>query len=469
MIYCPGCGTANREGSRYCNQCGAPLTGDAIITCPRCGTANAPEAGHCQACGLDMARAREQDEAEQAGLTVFSSDEAEAGEGGPDAEEVADILHAGGLPPWLDAVEWPTEEQASWSGADDDEELLDEDFDVRSGRTEWTADAIPIEPIVGVPYRARERHEPSLTPEQQAAAELFASVAAEEVRAAATDVAAPPGLPALELGLRWLASAALLVAVLVPLLWPHTLFSAAGPLPAGVAAAREAVRTLPPGSTVLVAFDYDAGLAGEMQPIAEALLHDLLGRGLHVLTVSTLPEGATLADMALDRAMQGHANARYGQSVLNLGYVAGGEAAVRALAGGLLAAAPVDHRAALPLGRYPVAVGLRGAKDLPLVVVLARDPVGLQRWIEQAATPYGTPLVAGVPALAEPAVTPYQAAGQLRGVVAGLAGAAAYERLTGFPGVGVQTMGAVRLGAWVLGFLVVLVNAAALLRRLRRR
>jgi hypothetical protein len=30
-------------------------------------------------------------------------------------------------------------------------------------------------------------------------------------------------------------------------------------------------------------------------------------------------------------------------------------------------------------------------------------------------------------------------------------------------------MGAVRLGAWVLGFLVVLVNAATLLRRLRRR
>lgn len=469
MIYCPGCGTANRDGSRYCNQCGSPLSEDVVVTCPRCGTANAPEAAHCQACGLDIERARETDRAQQAGHTVFSPPEIEADEDGAGLGGEAEVFPpAGGLPPWLDAVEWPGDEPALGPGLDDNG-LADEEYEARAGRPEWTADAIPIEPVVGVPYRARERREPSLTAEQEAAAELFAAIAAEEVRVARAQVAERAGPRALEPGLRWLVSIALLVAVLVPLLWPIGPLAAAGPSPAGVAAAAQTVRGLAPSSTVLVAFDYDGGQAGEMQPIAEAFLHDLLGRGLHVLAVSTLPEGPALADMALERALPDHPNARYGHSVLNLGYVAGGEVAVRALAGDLAAAAPVDHRAGLPSGSYPVTAGLHGARDLPLIVVLGRDPVALQRWIEQAATPYDTPLVAGVPALAEPAVAPYRATGQVRGVVAGVGGAAAYERLTGHSGAGAQLLAAVRLGAWTLGALVILVNATTLLRRLRRR
>jgi hypothetical protein len=39
---CPGCGSDNREGAKFCGECAAPLA--AALACPRCGTAN-PKVG----------------------------------------------------------------------------------------------------------------------------------------------------------------------------------------------------------------------------------------------------------------------------------------------------------------------------------------------------------------------------------------------------------------------------------------
>jgi hypothetical protein len=341
-----------------------------------------------------------------------------------------------------------------------DLDLGDERYESRAPRYEWSADAIPIEPIVGVPYRARERPEPPVPAGQQPAAELLREVAAEGVRAVAQEVAGPPTLRGLEPGLRWLANVALLLAVLVPLVWPLGPLTAAGDVPASVIAAEKAVGGLPPGAIALVAFEYDAGLAGELQPIAEAFLHQLLSRRVRVLTISTRPEGAALAEMALDRLAPAYPDARYAHSYLHLGYVAGGEAALRALAIDVRAAVPVTYGGDLP--------EVAGARELPLIVVVGRDLLAVQRWIEQIGAPYGTPLVAGVPALVEPAIGPYWAAGQLQGVVAGVGGAAAYERLAARPGTAGAMLGAVRTGAWVVGGLVVLVNLAGLLHRARK-
>lgn len=468
MIYCPGCGTANREGSRYCNQCGASLSEQGTLACPRCHTPNSIEADHCQACGLDLARVKAGREAGPEPAGASGADEApeEAGPPGRDAS-VAAYLRSNGLPPWLDSVEWPEEEPPSWPLPVEREAGSAAE---RLPRLEQLPGALSIEPIVGVPYKARERREPPVSGEQKAAAALFAEVAAEEVRAAPQDVATgQEGLRPLGAGLRRLVAGVLLVALLVPFLWPGGPFAGAGATPAPVAAAVRAVSDLPPSSTILVAFEYDAGLAGEMEPIAGAILHQLLNGGHRVLAVSTRPEGGALAEMALERAEAEHPSALYGQRVLNLGYAAGGEAAVRALAVDIAATAPFDYRNGRPTGGSAALAGIVGARELPLIVVLGRDLMSVQRWVEQVGAPYATPLLAGVPALAEPAVAPYRAAGQLQGIVAGLNGAAAYERLADSPGQATSALGAVRAGTWAVAGLVVVTNLAGLAGRLRRR
>lgn len=443
MIYCPGCGTANRDGSRFCNECGQRLADETWPTCSRCGAANPEGTAHCRQCGLDLAHPAPETPA-------------------PSEQAPRATLRNEGLPPWLDSAERFEDEPLAHEAAPSDS------FETRPLQGDWPFDALPIEPIVGVPYRAHERVTLPPTAEQRTAARIFAESAAEEVHASPQDVSAGERGPSPSNAWRRLIACALLVALLVPLFVPIAPLSAVSRIPTGVAAAHEAIQALPAGATVLVVFDYDAGLAGDLQPVADAYLQQLLACNLRVITVSTLPEGAALADAALERARSAHPSAAYGETVLNLGYVAGGEAAVRALAADLAAAAPADYRLTRNTRTFPLLVGITGARDLPLIVVLGRDLTALQRWIEQAATPYGTPLLAGVPALLEPALGPYRSAGQLRGIVGGLSGAAAYEQLQNRPGAGLRSLASVRLGACTVAAIVVLANLAGLVRKKRK-
>ena len=47
---CSKCGADNREGQRFCTQCGSPLT----AMCPRCGAATEPREKFCGACGAAL-------------------------------------------------------------------------------------------------------------------------------------------------------------------------------------------------------------------------------------------------------------------------------------------------------------------------------------------------------------------------------------------------------------------------------
>ena len=50
LTKCPGCGHENREGSKFCNECAAPLP----IACPACGAANPPGAKFCNECAAAL-------------------------------------------------------------------------------------------------------------------------------------------------------------------------------------------------------------------------------------------------------------------------------------------------------------------------------------------------------------------------------------------------------------------------------
>jgi class 3 adenylate cyclase len=52
---CPSCRAEVREGSRFCNQCGAALPPH----CPSCGHTNAPRSKFCSECGTDLSTTSE--------------------------------------------------------------------------------------------------------------------------------------------------------------------------------------------------------------------------------------------------------------------------------------------------------------------------------------------------------------------------------------------------------------------------
>jgi predicted amidophosphoribosyltransferase len=49
---CPNCKTANPAGSKFCNSCGAKLTG--TVKCPTCGTENPAGAKFCSNDGTKL-------------------------------------------------------------------------------------------------------------------------------------------------------------------------------------------------------------------------------------------------------------------------------------------------------------------------------------------------------------------------------------------------------------------------------
>ncbi len=54
MNYCPKCGTANRTGSRFCNECGEELGSQTQVECSRCGTQNPVQNILCSHCGARL-------------------------------------------------------------------------------------------------------------------------------------------------------------------------------------------------------------------------------------------------------------------------------------------------------------------------------------------------------------------------------------------------------------------------------
>lgn len=99
MIYCASCGTANREGSVFCNNCGLALpkgTQSRTTTCAKCATENDPNATTCANCGAALAEAQEA----SAPASAQSASSAESEE-----NDLPSWLLDGPLPDWINQEE----------------------------------------------------------------------------------------------------------------------------------------------------------------------------------------------------------------------------------------------------------------------------------------------------------------------------------------------------------------------------
>ncbi len=257
--------------------------------------------------------------------------------------------------------------------------------------------------------------------------------------------------------LRWLIALLLLLVVGLPLLGGMRLDGVHQFLtPPDVAAASDLVSALPDNAPVLVAFDYQPALAGELEAAAGPLMHHLFYRGARLTLVSTNPMGPALAEHFMGRMAETH-NFQPADRYLNLGYLAGGAAGVFDFILYPLSYVP-STGAADPLQSAPLR-GVQQLSDYALIVVLTDDADTGRIWVEQltAAGLHGEiPLVMVVSAQAEPMMRPYYDSRQMDGLVSGLAGARFYEQRVSLP---VETT-APYWSAFSLGMLLVVITLA---------
>ena len=245
--------------------------------------------------------------------------------------------------------------------------------------------------------------------------------------------AAPLALVVL-LGLAWLAPA------------PAALDVGTG---AGATADRvtDTLDELPASAVVVVGFDPDVGTYPEIRPAVRTLLADLLDRGATLVVVSLTPEGRALLVSELGRFDATGADPDGGQ-IVDLGFVAGAEAALVALS----RSAPVAD-ATPELGVQLDASGLAVAD---LLVVVGGNDLGPRTWVEQALPRIGSPpTIALAPTVLLPELLPYAESGQIDALIGTPVDGAAYRASAGDPGDGAADRPVDRL-ALLVGMLVAL-------------
>ncbi len=192
-------------------------------------------------------------------------------------------------------------------------------------------------------------------------------------------------------------------AVIVPLVLGSGLSLVSAPsLPKAGDDMYTSIEGLAPGAQVLVAFDYDASQAPEMDVLARVVMRHLIARQAHIEVVSLYPAGPAVAQAVINSTA--FITPPVKVDLVNRGYVPGQATAVASL--------------------------VAEAKSL-VVIELAATPDTLRWWVEQMT---GRPqtLLAGVSASVEPVAQPYAASPQLKGLIAGVPGAIAYQfRLRG--------------------------------------
>lgn len=221
--------------------------------------------------------------------------------------------------------------------------------------------------------------------------------------------------------LRWLAAGALLLASLVPLLGESEVATLPpeNALPE-VSAVYDLIDALPPSATVLVAFEVQPSLYGEIEIVASSVINHLLEKDSLLNFVSTLPTGPALAD----RLMRDQFGVDEGYQ--NLGYLSGGMAALRHFA-----SHPRETNLLPNLWDAPGLQDIETLSEFDLILIISSDAEDARAWIEQVSAESNNDMIAVTSAQASPLLYAYLQSepATLQGLVGGIQGAATYENL----------------------------------------
>ena len=369
-------------------------------------------------------------------LSTLGLEEAEETVAGKSAQK-AEAHEPGELPSWVQAMR-PVE--AVMAESEVPQEKAEEES-AAGGPLAGLSGVLPLGPGLG-PLRKMPAYSSKLQvteSQKRHAASLERLVSTEsEPRPIKGQSRMPPARL-----LRWVIALVLILAASLPIVTgiqtvPGAIY------PAELGPTRELINGLGTNSPVLVVFDYEPALSGELEAAAAPVIDHLLFKAPRLAIISTSPTGPILAERFLKTTQASHGYQRSdpvdqrGEGYINLGYLAGGPAGVLGFAQNPSVTAANSVEGAPAWGTQPLQ-GVQNLSDFAALIILTDNPDTGRIWIEQAG-PYlkNSPLLMVISAQAEPMLRPYYDSGQIKGLVTGLAGGKAYEQANepAFPGPG---------------------------------
>ncbi len=244
-------------------------------------------------------------------------------------------------------------------------------------------------------------------------------------------------LPRSQRVLRWALSALLIIILGGVIFGRSQIFPLPAQVPNETNSAIQAVEAIPADAPVLVVFDYEPATVGEMEASAASLMdHLLLLKHPRLALISTSPTGAALAEQFMSVTLVTHKDVyQPGVKYVDLGYLPGGLAGVFDFSQNPTTVMPLDADSN-EVWSSPVMQGVTHLSDFAAIIVLTDSVEAGRVWIEQTALARGNAsLILVSSAQAGPMFLPYADSGQVKGLIAGLNGAAGAEQANnGQPG-----------------------------------
>ncbi|MGI6643394.1 MAG: hypothetical protein ACOX3V_05300 [Bacillota bacterium] len=254
----------------------------------------------------------------------------------------------------------------------------------------------------------------------------------------------------------------LTLVLVVPLLKPWNLPVPISPM---TVAYKETLESLAPGKIIGIAADYRSDTLTELNPILQATFRQVMGQGNKVIIWALIDEGANVSQAALEPIAE-ELGKVYGTDWINLGYKPGTNVTLQKMIDDLDEGAGYTDLFGKTLRDYPIMQGITSLTQMDMVIVIPSTTLGIEPYMTMLTIPNKIPLLQGCASGgATNAVNLYKA-DMIKGAIAGLRGAAEYEKLLDVPGLASAATDA-QSAAHVL--MIVLIGMANLVYFMNRR
>ena len=220
-----------------------------------------------------------------------------------------------------------------------------------------------------------------------------------------------------------------------------------------VRAVYDYIETLKPGDVILVSYDHDTGTLPEMVPMSTAILRHAFSKGLKIVGMALRAEGSAIGRQALRRVSSEFGKVE-GIDYVFLGYRPELTASILGLGTSFQRVFPQDDRG-VPIDSIPLMQNVRSYSDIALVISVSDDDTPVY-WVNYGNARYQVKVTPAVTAVMATTFFPFMNSHQIVGMVAGLKGAAEYERLIDRREMASRGMDAQSIGhIVVIGFILV--------------
>jgi hypothetical protein len=228
------------------------------------------------------------------------------------------------------------------------------------------------------------------------------------------------------------------------------------------------IENLPENSKVLVSIEYSPSTKPENHPMTISILRHLFRNNHKVFVTCLWPDGQFMAQDALKQVAEEEFGKVYGEDYVFLGFRPGNEAVIKGIVSNIRKLYTVDVYQT-KIDEIPLMDGIKNFKDFAFLFSCSAGYPGTVEWVQYAADPTGVPMSSGVTSIQVNEVMPYVQSGQMKGVLAGMPGAAEYEALMGQKGFATSGMDAQSIAHFVIVLFIILGNAAFFIERKRSR